>query len=490
MTAENPQEAPREQEYPREPDQFFGYDTLLLPQTYRVGSPEMRAIWSQENFWRGVREVWRAGVEVQAEVGLASDEEVEDLQAHADDVSVPTIWAIEKKRGHDIIAAQYEQSQVAPIGGRKVHNGMTSEDPLSNVETRLTHEALDLVRSRLVDVLTGFGGRIEDTKDLACAGWTHIQAAEPTTYGYRFAKYAQDLIEDLEMIDWAKSHIKGKGIKGPVGTYASVSSVLEGTGMTVREHEEKVMDKLGIPAALITDQTYPRKNLLLVEMVLGGVAQSLHRFANDMYLLQSSQYGEVREPRLKNQDGSSAMVHKRNPIKTENILSLTKQFPGYMVNAWQTAAGVVLERSLIDSAAKRAWLPMSFVDIDHCLVNAEKLITGLTINEKRVKANLDTYSPFFAMEPILADLANGGMDRKAAHELLKGHALKAAEVVDDGDPNPLVSYIMQEGQVISLLGEERVKKAFEDAPRHYGEAPALCEEFLQTKLYPAVQKVA
>ena len=330
----------------------------------------MRAIWSQENFWRGVREVWRAGVEVQAEVGLASDEEVEDLQAHADDVSVPTIWAIEKKRGHDIIAAQYEQSQVAPIGGRKVHNGMTSEDPLSNVETRLTHEALDLVRSRLVDVLTGFGGRIEDTKDLACAGWTHIQAAEPTTYGYRFAKYAQDLIEDLEMIDWAKSHIKGKGIKGPVGTYASVSSVLEGTGMTVREHEEKVMDKLGIPAALITDQTYPRKNLLLVEMVLGGVAQSLHRFANDMYLLQSSLYGEVREPRLKNQDGSSAMVHKRNPIKTENILSLTKQFPGYMVNAWQTAAGVVLERSLIDSAAKRAWLPMSFVDIDHCLVNA------------------------------------------------------------------------------------------------------------------------
>lgn len=259
MTAETEGNQGFESEYPREEDQYFGYDTLLLPQTYRVGSPEMRAIWSQNNFWGGVREVWAAGVEVQSEVGLATPEEVADLQAHTQDVSVPTIWAIEKKRGHDIIAAQYELSQVAPIGGRKVHNGMTSEDPLSNVETKLTHEALGLVKTRLVDTLRGFGPRIEQTKDLECAGWTHIQAAEPTTYGYRLAKYAQDLLEDLDMVEWAQAHLKGKGIKGPVGTYGSVGSVLEGTGMTPREHEDKIMEKLGIPAALITDQTYPKK---------------------------------------------------------------------------------------------------------------------------------------------------------------------------------------------------------------------------------------
>lgn len=489
MAAENPPEVVANEIYPREEKQQFGYDTLILPQTFRVGSPEMRSIWSQDNVWRGVRDVWIAAAQTQHEAGLWTQEQIDDLIENRDDISVETIWAIEKKRGHDIIAAQHEYSQVAPTGGKILHNGLTSEDPLSNVETKLTHEALNLVRLRLVNVLGAFAPRIAETKDLACTGWTHIQAAEPTTYGYRFSKYAQDLLEDLDLIDFAKEHIKGKGIKGPVGTYASVGSVLEGTGMTPREHEEKIMEKLGIPAALITDQTYPRKNLLTLEMVLASVAQSLHRFAGDMYLLQSSQFGEVREPRRKNQDASSSMVHKKNPVLTENILSITEEFPGYMVTAWQMAAGTVLERSLKDSASKRTWLPMSFADIDQCLINAEKLIGGLTLNKKRIKANLDKYAPFFATEQILADLANSGMDRKKAHEVLKEQALAATDVVEDGDDNPLPEYLMQEGQIIDLIGKDRIQKALEEAPFHYGDAPALCDEFLQTKLYPVLQKV-
>lgn len=486
MTTENAPAVTQGEEYPREEKQLFGYDTLILPQTYRVGSPQMRAIWSQENVWKGVRDVWIATAETQHEAGLWQQEQIDDLIANRDDVSVETIWAIEKKRGHDIIAAQHEYSQVAPEGGKILHNGLTSEDPLSNVETKLIHEALDLTRTRLVDVLSAFAPRILETKDLACTGWTHIQAAEPTTYGYRFSKYGQDLLEDLDLIDFAKEHIKGKGIKGPVGTYASVGSVLEGTGMSPREHEEKIMKKLGIETALITDQTYPRKNLLTLEMVLASVAQSLHRFAGDMYILQSSQFGEVREPRRKNQDASSSMVHKKNPVLTENILSITEEFPGYMVTAWQMAAGIILERTLKDSASKRTWLPMSFADIDQCLINAEKLIGGLTLNKKRIKANLDKYSPFFATEQIMADLANSGMDRKKAHEILKEAALTAADTVEDGDENPLPELIMQEGQVINLIGAERVQKALDDAPFHYGDAPALCDEFLETKLYPVL----
>lgn len=482
---EIPQEMP-ESEYPREPDQFFGFDTLVLPQTHRFGSPEMRQLWSQNNIWSKVRSVWIAGAEVQAEVGLVSPEEVAELREHRYDVSVPTIFAIERQRGHDIIAAQHEYAQVAPNGAKKIHNGFTSEDPLSAVETEIIHESLDLTRERVVNLLSAFVPQIRDNKDLACVGWTHLQAAEPTTYGYRNARYAQDFLKDLGFLDWVIENVKGKGIKGPVGTYGSIGSALRGTKMSPREHEQKIMDKLGQAFDPVSGQSYARKNLLLVEMALGGIAQSLHVFANDMYMLQSSAVGEVREPRRRNQDFSSSMPHKRNPVRTENILSLTEEFPGYMTNAWQVATSPVLERSLADSASKRGWLPMSFADIDHSLMNAEALIKGLTINKKRVKANLDKFAPFFANDEILASLTNAGMDRKAAHELLQGLAHRASEVVDDGEPNPFIESVMEEGEIIDLLGKEMVQTAFDKAATHYGEAADVCDDFLDNYLIPAI----
>lgn len=477
----------------REQDKNFkpfsaGFETYLSPFTFRYASDQMREIWSRRNFWLKVRDIWIAGARAQQMVGLVTQEEVDDLIKHRDVLSVERIDQIEKVMRHDVIAAIQEFSEVAPVGGRILHQGFTSEDVLSNAEAMQIRESFEIVEKKLVGTLGAFGRQIDEHKDLVCVGWTHLQAAEPTTVGYRFAKYGQDLLIDLELLRLIKPFLKGKGIKGAVGTSASFTELLKGTKVSSSEHERLIMEQLGIEAFTVSDQTYPRKALLLTQSVLSGIGQSLHRFALDLQILQSSSIDEVCEPRGKGQPGSSAMPHKQNPIIAENIDSLTEMILGEFVSSWITASFVTLERTLRDSAGKRSWLPESFLIIDEALGRAEKIMKGLVINKNSIATNLKKFAPFFATERLLAKLTSAGMDRKKAHEILVELSETAVSAIRNGHENPMRKLVNTDGRITSLLSPKDIKEAFGGVYHHVGDAPFRCLEFLEKELYPAIGK--
>lgn len=463
-----------------------GFETYLSPFTFRYGSDGMRQIWSRENYWKLARKVWVATARVQHKTGLVTQEELDELISAQDDLSVERIDELEKEFGHDIIGGIHEFSEAAPAGGRILHRGLTSEDVLSNVETIQIYESFGVMREGLTGALRAFADPIEKYSGTVAMGFTHIQAAEPVTVGYRFAKYAQNLLLDFRLLNSIEMMITAKGIKGPVGTSASVGEVLDQTFMTLEEHEDEIMKELGLEATLITDQTYPRKFLFLTEAVLSSIGQSLHNFSLDMRILQSTPFGEVAEPRRKKQRGSSAMPHKQNPIHAENIGSLTMSLPGILNTAWMTGATVILERVLTDSAGKRSWLPESFLIVDESLERTRKIMAGVKIHEEVIKANLKRYAPFSATEPLIELLVKAGMDRKEADERLVVHAERAHDHVRLGEPNFFKDFVLTDTAITVLIPSAKIHEAFRKVETHVGNAPKLCQEFLETKLFPAI----
>jgi len=272
-----------------------------------------------------------------------------------------------------------------------------------------------------------------------------------------------------------------------VGTSASFTELLEGTGMTPEEHERKIMKRLGVDFVLVSDQTYPRKFLLLTESALANIGQSLHHFALDLQILQSSFVDEVAEPRRKGQVGSSAMPHKQNPIQSENVDSLIEVLPGPFISAWMTGAFVTLERTLRDSAGKRSWLPESFLIIDEALGRAGRIVRGLSVHENSVRNNLEKFAPFTVSEVILSLLSKAGMNRQEAHAILVEHAETAVEAKRSGEPNPMKELLLADERIVGVLGKEKVKHAFEDILCHVGNASQRCSEFLERELYPAIR---
>lgn len=472
----------------RNPSQPYhaDFNTYLSPFTYRYGSEEMRSIWSQEHYWSLAQNVWIAVAKTQKKAGIITQSQVDDLIQHRNQIFVERILTLEKETGHDVAGAIAAYSEVAPEGGTIIHQGMTSEDVLSNVEIMQIHESLELVRTRLVTILDAFGKRIDENKDLICMGWTHLQAAEPITIGHRFANYAQDLLIDLQLLDTIKPMIKGKGVKGAVGTSASFTALLQGTGMSSQEHEKQIMEQLGIEPVSISTQTYPRKFLTLTENIIVGIGQTLHRFAFDIQLLQSSPIGELSEPRKKGQVGSSAMPHKQNPIISENIDSLTEELPSHQTTSWITGAFVNLERTLRDSAGKRSWLPESFLIIDESLIKAEKIVRGLTIHKNAVKTNLARFAPFCVAEIILGKLVQKGLDRKKAHELLVTYCEQSDDAIRSGLDNPMKKLLLGDAQITAHITPQEIEDAFIEIFHHVGDASKRCIDFLQKELYPAI----
>ncbi len=451
-----------------------GFETYQSPFTFRYGTDPMRRIWSQEHFWLTVRDIWIAVAEVQSEVGLVTREQLEDLKAHRYQLSVERIFQFERHptlgTGHDVAAAIAEFSEVAPIGGRILHQGLTSEDVLSNAEIMQVRDSFGLVRGNLVALLKAFGGQIGKYNGLECIGVSHWQAAEPTTMGYRFSKYAENSEEDLGKLDDLLPRIKAKGIKGPVGTRGSIANILGGRGMTAAELERKVMAKLNLPYFSVSGQTYPRRTLFTIEEVLSSIGSSLHEFSFNLQFLQSSFVDEVSEPRRKGQVGSSAMPFKQNPVNSESVSALTEVLPGQLFSAWMTKAFDSLERTLRDSAGKRIWLPESFLIADEALTRTERVVKGLEVHENMVKTNLRRFASNAATEIILGKLEIAGMDRKEAHEIILGHAEKVVEIVRSGELNPMEEFLMADSRITGLIGERVVEEAFIEIFSHIGDA--------------------
>jgi adenylosuccinate lyase len=453
------------------------YETFLSPFSWRYGSPEMRGLWSEAHKRRLWRQVWVALAEVQAEYGLLSKEQVQDLRQHAGEVDVEAALAIEAEIQHDLVAELKVFAGQAALGGGALHLGATSADIEDNADVLRTRQSLDLILERLGRLLAAFAARIESWAETPLMGYTHLQPAEPTTLGYRLAQYAQDLLMDWEGLRRARRNLRGKGFKGAVGTGAAFAQLLGSDRLA--EFEARLSTRLGLPFFPVTTQTYPRKQDWRVVNGLAGLGGSLYRFAFDLRLLQSPGFGALAEPFGARQVGSSAMPFKRNPINAEKIDSLGRALAQLPRLAWDNAAHSLLERTLDDSANRRLLLPESFLLADELLLVAQRLVEGLQVDESAIQANLEEYGPFAATERVLVALAVAGADRQAVHERLRLHSLDAWEAVRQGQANPLVDLVCRDEYFREHLGEAELRRLM-DAREHLGDASGRARDFAAT----------
>ncbi|MDO9028228.1 MAG: adenylosuccinate lyase, partial [Candidatus Roizmanbacteria bacterium] len=363
----------------------FDFSTYISPLTWRYGSDDMRKIFSEKHKYELWRRIWISLAEAQHQAGLVSKEELADLKKHGKEIDIEKIFELEKETKHDVVAAIKEFAGKTKIGGGKIHLGATSMDIVDNADMIRIQEALEIVEKKVVVILNLFADKIEEYADFPCLGYTHLQPAEPTTVGYRLAFYAQDLLLAYDFIKFAKKIIKGKGMRGAVGTAASYQVLLKNQSMTVGELETKVMKNLGIEAALITGQVYPRLYDYIILNSLAMVTSALAKFAGDLRILQSPAFGEWSEPFGKKQVGSSAMPFKKNPINSENVCSLARYVAQLPQVAIENASLSYLERTLDDSANKRIIISEAFLTTDQILITAEKIISGLVINRERIR---------------------------------------------------------------------------------------------------------
>jgi adenylosuccinate lyase len=454
-----------------------GHETYLSPFTWRYGSDAMRELWSEEHKRRLWRRIWLALAEAQQSWGLVTAEQVADLRAHVDDIDIQHAQQIEAEIHHDLMAELRTFAGQCPVGGPILHLGATSMDVEDNVDALRLRAALDLVLDRLATLLQHLGDQIQRWAGTAAMAFTHLQPAEPTTVGYRLAQYGQDLLMDLEELRRVRKEIRGKGLKGAVGTSASYVQLL-GSPAAAQEMEAQVMAALDLPAFPVATQTYPRKQDWLALNALAGLAGSLHKFAFDLRLLQSPPLGEWAEPFGKGQVGSSAMPFKRNPVNAENINSLARYVAALPHLAWENAAHSLLERTLDDSANRRLILPQAFLASDEMLSRATRLIRDLRIDEEAVARTLDTYGTFAASERLLMELTKAGADRQAMHEVIRTHSMAAWAKVTGGQPNPLPDHLSADPHVTAYLSPDQVRSLLRAAD-YVGDAPDRARQMAQ-----------
>jgi adenylosuccinate lyase len=449
--------------------QSFTHETFLSPFTWRYGSPEMRELWSEAHKRRLWRRVWVALASAQARAGLVSPEELEDIRRHQDDIDIERAEGIEREIRHDLMAEIRTYAEQCPVGGGKIHLGATSMDIEDNADALRLKGALALIRDRLEAVLRAFVARIRQQAGTACMGFTHIQPAEPTTVGYRLSQYAQDLFGDIQALDEVARRVRGKGLKGAVGTAASYRRLLEGTGVSADQLEAWVMEELGLSAFPVATQVYPRKQDLAVLEVLSGICCSAHKFAFDLRLLQSPSLGEWSEPFGRHQVGSSAMPFKRNPVTSETVCSLARYVSTLPAVLWHDVANSLLERTLDDSANRRVVLPAAFLATDHVLASLRRLVEGLNLRPEAIRHNLEAYGPFAATEVVLMEAVRAGANRQEMHEVIREHAMTTWAQVQEGGPNRLGERLASDIRVTRHMPAERVKALMESTD-HVGEA--------------------
>ncbi len=441
------------------------YTKYTSPFSWRYGSEKMREIFSEENKYKLWRRIWVELAKAQHKEGLVSKAEVEDLEKHQENLSIERIWEIEKDTRHDVVAAIKEFAEKAKIGGGKIHLGATSMDVVDNADTIRISEGLDIIEKELVDLLKTFGDRIEKYADFTCMGYTHLQPAEPTTLGYRFAFYAQDLLMDLELLQFVKKNLKAKGMKGAVGTSASYMKLVD----KAEEMESAVMEKMGLQAFEITNQTSPRKIEVWISDLLASIAQSLNKFAFDLRIMQSQGFGEWQEPFGSAQVGSSAMPFKRNPVKAEQICSLARLVVSLSRISWDNAANMLLERTLDDSANRRVAVPEMFLAIDECLSSTKNIIQELIVNERKINKNLEAYFPFSATEAIIIETVKKGANRQEMHETLREISMRAWEDIQESKSNPMEDLLTSNPEIGKFLKSSEIVELL-DVKNHVGNA--------------------
>ena len=395
-----------------------------------------------------------------------------ELEAHADAVDIARAQEIERETRHDVMAEIRTFAEQCPTAGGIIHLGATSADITDNADALRQREALDLLLERLRALLAALVARIEENADLPVMAHTHIQPAEPTTLGYRFAVYAQDLLDDYDDLRLAARAAARQGAQGggrhpgqlrrPAGRQRADAGADGG---------RRRWGCWGCPISAVATQTYSRQQDLRLLQRLAGVAASLHKFALDFRVLQSPPFGEWAEPFGKGQVGSSAMPFKRNPINAENICSLARYVAALPGIAWDNASQAVLERSLDDSANRRLFMAEAFLLLDELLARSRRLVTGMTFVDAAMTRNMETYGPFAATERIMMAAAAAGADRQQVHEWLRESSLLAWTALRDGDAgNPLIQLLLADNRLTAYVPPDEIRRLMA-VDTHVGTAP-------------------
>ena len=451
------------------------------PFSWRYGRPAMRALFSEQTKRRMWRRLWLSLARAQSKAGLVSDDEVADLRRFVDAVDIDAAHKIEAEIGHDLMAELRVYASQAKTGGGKLHLGATSMDVEDNVEIARMKAAIagrDMLAANIRGLLKDLADKIERYADLPCMAYTHLQAAEPSTLGFRMTLWAQDIASDHDNLVRLAAWLPAKGLRGAVGTSASYQALLRAAGAktTPDDLEREVLAEFGLQAGAVSGQTYPRRLDYLVVSALAAFAASCAKLAFDFRILASSPFGELGEPFGRKQVGSSAMPFKRNPILSERICSIARIVGANAGVVWQNAADNLLERTLDDSANRRSVIPESFLAADEICTLARKVITGMRVDEHRIAHNLAAFGPFAATEAVLMAAAAKGADRQALHEAMREASMQAWESIERGEANPLKATIAKDERVRAYLDEQQID-ALMDPAAHTGAAAQRARDF-------------
>lgn len=454
------------------------------PLSQRYASREMQALFSNDKKFKTWRRLWIALAQAEQKLGLdISDEQIAELIAHQDDINYDVAQEREKIVRHDVMSHVYAYGQQCPSAKGIIHLGATSCYVGDNTDLIIMHEALELVKKKLVNVLAALEKFALEYKDLPCLAFTHFQPAQPTTVGKRAALWAHDLLMDYEEIEYLLDHKKLLGQKGTTGTQASFMELFEGDTEKVKEIDRLICEKLGYDACFpVSGQTYSRKYDTRVLHALVGIAQSAHKFSNDIRLLQHMK--EIEEPFEKGQIGSSAMAYKRNPMRSERMAALANYVICDALNPALTASTQWFERTLDDSANKRISMAEAFLAIDGILDLYLNITDGLVVYPKVIEADLLRELPFMATENIMMDAVKAGGDRQELHEAIRVHSMEAGKhVKEEGKPNDLIDLIAADPKF--NMTKEQILEVM-DPKNFVGRAPQQTEEFFKDYVDPVL----
>ncbi|HEY8850869.1 MAG TPA: adenylosuccinate lyase [Gemmatimonadaceae bacterium] len=452
------------------------------PLAERYASAAMLELWSPATRYGLWRRLWLALAEAQRELGVKMPEEaIREMKANLDNINFDAVASYEKRFRHDVMAHVHAFGDVAPSAKPFIHLGATSAYVTDNADLILMRRGLDLLRGRALDVLRSLTAFAEQWRDLPTLGYTHLQPAQLTTVGKRATLWMQDLVLDIEDIDYRRRTLPFRGVKGTTGTQASFLEIFEGDHDKVRALDRLVTEKMSFAAPLpVTGQTYTRKLDAFVLSVVAGLAASAAKFSGDIRMLQS--FGEIEEPFESEQVGSSAMAYKRNPMRSERIASLARFVNSLESNANQTHAVQYFERTLDDSANRRLVIPEMFLATDAILLLMANVSSGLEVHPAVIKRRLAAELPFMATEELIVRAVRAGGDRQIAHETIRKHSLEAARAVKDGaEKNDLLERL---GRDKSFGVKTKDLEGAIDPKRFVGRAPEQVDEFLRDVITP------
>ena len=461
-------------------------DRYVSPLSERYASREMQYIFSPDKKFKTWRKLWIALAETEKELGLPiTDEQIQELKDHAEEIDYDVARERERQVRHDVMAHVYAYGVQCPKAKGIIHLGATSCYVGDNTDMIIMTEALRLVRKKLINVMAELAAFARKYKDQPTLAFTHFQPAQPTTVGKRATLWLMELTLDLDDVNYVLSTMKLLGSKGTTGTQASFLELFDGDHEKCRKADQMIAMKMGFDGCFsVSGQTYSRKIDSRVLSVLAGIAQSAHKFSNDIRLLQHLK--EVEEPFEKDQIGSSAMAYKRNPMRSERIASLARYVMVDALNPAITSAVQWFERTLDDSANKRLSIPEGFLAVDGILDLCLNVADGLVVYPKVIEKRLMSELPFMATENILMDAVKAGGDRQELHERIRELSMEAARHVKaEGRENDLLELIAADG-AFNLTLEELQKTM--DPARYVGCAPRQVDVFLEKVVDPILEE--